>query len=131
MLAKLFLKRVDPSLQVESVSSPREAFRVLKESFDCIVSDYRMPEMDGIELAKKVRETSSIPFIIYTGHGSEEVAKEAFAAGIDDYLQKELDPGHYRVLARRIRMVIKKCRAESPGKRRRGRRPRSRCGPRS
>ena len=48
-----------------------------------------MPKMNGIELAQKIRETSDIPIILYTGQGSEEVAELAFSVGIDDYLRKE------------------------------------------
>jgi len=110
---KLFVEEFDPGLEVESVISPVEALRLLEEeSFDCVVSDYQMPGMDGVELARRIRETSDIPFIIYTGRGSEEVASEAFAAGVDDYLQKQVDPSHYEVLAKRIKMAVERSRAE-------------------
>jgi len=109
---KLFLFNADPAFQVESVSSPEEALSILqREHFDCIVSDYKMPGMDGVELAHRIRETKDTPYIIYTGRGSEEVAEAAFAAGADDYVRKELEPSHYQVLARRIRMVVEKSRA--------------------
>ncbi|HUS77266.1 MAG TPA: ATP-binding protein [Patescibacteria group bacterium] len=110
---KLFLKKADPSLEVTSVGSPEEALRLLEEeSFDCIISDFKMPRMTGIKLAKKVRESSSTPFILYTGHGSEEVAEEAFSVGIDDYIRKEIESSHYQVLANRIRNAVKKHKAE-------------------
>jgi PAS domain S-box-containing protein len=110
---KLFLEKADLGLQVTSTSSPKKVQQMLQnQPFDCIVSDYKMPAMDGIELASKIREMSNIPFIIYTGRGSEEVAETAFAAGIDDYLRKELDSSHYIVLAKRIRTAVEKHRAE-------------------
>ena len=113
LLVKLLLKRNDPALHVVSASSPDEALHMLESQvFSCIVSDYVMPGMNGIELARIVRETSTIPLILYTGQGSEEVASAAFAAGIDDYLRKEIDPAHYEVLARRIRTAVEKNRAE-------------------
>jgi PAS domain S-box-containing protein len=68
--------------------------------------------MDGIELAQKVRERSSVPFILYTGQGSEEVAEQAFKAGIDDYIRKEPEPSHYQILAKRVRQNVDKYRAE-------------------
>lgn len=108
MFAKLFLEEADPALKVESISTSEEALQMLRQPFNCVVSDYLMPGMNGIELARKVKETSSIPFIIYTGRGSEEVAAEAFAAGVDDYVRKEIDPSHYQVLAKRIRAAVEK-----------------------
>ena len=109
----MFLESTDPSIQVVSVLSPNDALKLLrKESFDSVVSDYQMPGLDGIELARRIRETSDIPFIIYTGHGSEEVAEAAFTAGVDDYLQKEMNPSHFQVLAKRIRTTVEKRRVE-------------------
>ena len=110
---KSFLEMADESIHVESVASPEDALeRLESETYDCIVSDFQMPVLDGIELARRIRETSDIPFIIYTGRGSEEVAEAAFAVGIDDYIRKEVDPSHYRVLARRIRSAVEKTRSD-------------------
>jgi len=107
--ANTFLTISDPSFNIESVSSPIEALLILKkETFDCVVSDYMMPGLDGIELACRIREMSDVPIIIYTGKGSLEVAEEAFTAGIDDYVRKELNPSHYKVLAKRIKSVVEK-----------------------
>jgi len=111
---KKFLEMADESLKVESVASPEAALERLKgETFDCVVSDFRMSPMDGIEVARRIRETSDIPIILYTGRGSEEVAEAAFTVGIDDYIRKELNPSHYQVLARRIRSAVDKKRAEN------------------
>jgi CheY-like chemotaxis protein len=97
----------DSSLQIDSVSSPKEALeKIMSNEYDCIVSDYSMPAINGIQLAERIRKESNIPFILYTGRGSEEVAERAFSVGIDDYVRKELEPAHYRVLVRRIRAVV-------------------------
>jgi PAS domain S-box-containing protein len=110
---KIFLEEVDDEVVVDSASTPEEAFELQeKNCYDCIVSDYKMLSMDGIELAQKVREKSDVPFILYTGQGSEEVAQYAFKAGIDDYLKKESEPSHYQVLAKRVRQNVEKFRAE-------------------
>jgi len=112
--AKSFLERADGDIRVESVATPEEAVERLAEGdFCCVVSDYRMPGFDGIELAERVREVSDVPFIIYTGRGSEEAAEAAFGVGVDDYIRKETDPSHYQVLARRIRVAVEKRRAEN------------------
>ena len=79
---------------------------------DCIVSDYRMPEMDGLDLLSAVREDSpSLPFILLTGRGSEEVASEATAAGVTEYLQKATGTGGYEELASRILTAVDRWRA--------------------
>ena len=111
---KFFLNQVDAVLDVTCVGTPDEVFRELDTgNYDCIVTDFKMPLMDGIELSKKVREKHTIPIILYTGQGSEEVAEAAFTIGVDDYIRKEMDPSHYQVLAKRIRHVVEKKRAET------------------
>ncbi|MFQ6054132.1 MAG: PAS domain S-box protein, partial [Candidatus Bathyarchaeia archaeon] len=105
----MFIERLDPGLKVVSTQSPIEALqRFGEERFDCAIVNYLMPRMDGIELARRIRERSSIPIIIYTGQGTEEIASQAFAVGVDDYVRKELDPSHYQVLARRIRAAVER-----------------------
>ncbi len=113
MITKRFLEEVDPRIEVESIPSPEEAQHILdQQAFDCVISDYLMSGMNGVDFVRRVREQSNTPFILYTGQGSEEVASEAFAAGVDDYLKKESGPIHYRVLAKRVRTAVEKHRAE-------------------
>ena len=113
LIAKKALNREDKGLLIESVETLDELLQLLAEGrYDCIVSDYQMPTINGIELVRRVREFSNIPIIIYTSRGSEEVAEASFSAGVDDYLRKELGPSHYKVLAKRIRMAVEKRRAE-------------------
>lgn len=103
LFAKTFLEEADPRLLVESYYEAAELLGALDDSVDCVVSDYIMTGMDGMELCRRVKERASVPFILYTGRGSEVVAEAAFKRGVDDYVRKEPDPGHYQLLARRIR----------------------------
>ena len=82
--------------------------------YDAIVSDYQMPKMDGIEFLKRIRESgNSIPFIIFTGKGREEVVIEAINSGADSYLQKGGDPkAQFAELAHRLRQAVRRSRAE-------------------
>jgi len=58
-------------------------------AFDAVISDYQMPDMDGLEFLKLVRAGyGNIPFILFTGRGREEVVIEAINLGVDFYLQK-------------------------------------------
>ena len=110
---KLFLEQIDKDVVIDSVTNPEEALELqMNENYDCIVSDYKMVSMNGIELAQKVRLKSDVPFILYTGQGSEEVAELAFTSGVDDYLRKETEPTHYQVLAKRIKHTVEKHRTE-------------------
>ncbi|EMA46995.1 bacterio-opsin activator domain-containing protein [Halococcus saccharolyticus] len=80
---------------------------------DCIVSDYRMPGIDGLEFLETVREEhSKVPFVLSTGKGSEEVASEAISAGVTDYLRKDTGTDQYAVLANRIENAVAQRRAE-------------------
>lgn len=108
---KQFLETLDQSIKVESVTRYEEALeRVAQGRVDCVVSDYQMPIVDGVELTRRVKVLSDVPLIIYTGRGSDEVAREAFEAKADDYVQKEIEPAHYLVLARRIRHAVERSR---------------------
>lgn len=112
MLRKL-LQMFDPNMELESVANPKNVLDMLKKKwYDCLVTDYQMPEMTGIELTNLVRKEFDIPIILYTGMGSEEVAERAFAVGVSDYFRKETPTQHYQVLAKRIREVVDKQRME-------------------
>jgi len=92
-LARIFLEQRG-GMVVDITTDPREVLRmIMSDRYDVIVSDYQMPEMDGITLLKRVREEGSqVPFIIFTGRGREEVVIEALNSGADFYLQKGGDP---------------------------------------
>jgi len=87
--------------------------RLDEERIDCVVSDYDMPGLDGLELLQAVRETyPDLPFILFTGKGSEEIASEAISAGVSDYLQKGSGRDCYEMLAKRVRDAVERYRSE-------------------
>ena len=113
-LTQIYLKE-EAGLDVEISSSAQEGLAMLKAStFDAIISDYDMPDMDGIEFLKLVREYDiSIPFIVFTGKGREEVAIEALNNGADFYLQKGGEPRTlFTELANAIRHLVRRSDAE-------------------
>lgn len=113
-LAATFLEREETRFSVASASNASEGLDLLAEQeFDCVISDYDMPDMNGIEFLTAVRERyPDLPFILYTGKGSEEVASEAISAGVTDYLQKESATDHYKLLANRTRNAVVQNRAQ-------------------
>jgi two-component system, LuxR family, response regulator FixJ len=61
-------------------------------SLACVISDIRMPGMNGIELVRKLKDTgSSCPVILITGHGDVALAVEAMKAGAADFIEKPFD----------------------------------------
>jgi PAS domain S-box-containing protein len=93
-------------LQVTPITDPDSVTECL-EAFDCIVSDYEMPGTDGLELLRQVRVLDEdIPFILYTGEGSESVASDAISLGVTDYLAKSGGTERFTRLAHRIESVV-------------------------
>ncbi len=108
------LERIHDEMTVAVVTTVTAAlYRVRDESFDCIVSDYDMPEMDGLAFFDAVRDIdATLPIILFTGKGSEEIANEAISAGVTDYLQKRVGTEQYELLANRIENAVEATRAE-------------------
>ncbi|SDX06684.1 GAF sensor hybrid histidine kinase [Haloarcula vallismortis] len=106
------LEQQSSNLTVITATSAAEALdRLATASVDCIISDYRMPEKDGIELLKAIREEHpDLPFILFTGAGSEAVASDAIAAGATDYLRKGHGTDRYELLANRIENAVEQYR---------------------
>ncbi|MFA5222377.1 MAG: response regulator, partial [Methanoregula sp.] len=90
---KLFLEK-DHEFVVSTAISAREALEMLTTTrFDAIISDYEMPEMDGIKFLKMIREKyPDLPFLIFTGKGREEIVIESINNGADFYVRKGGDP---------------------------------------
>lgn len=76
---------------VPTAAAAREALAA-EGTVDCVVSEYALPDDDGLSLLETVRDDHpNLPFVLYTGSGSEAVASEAFGVGATDYLPKDAD----------------------------------------
>ena len=85
-----FLERNRDRITVLPAGDAKAALdRLADGEFDCIVSEYELPGMDGIEFLEAVRRTDpELPFFIYTDCGNESVAGEAIAAGATGYVPR-------------------------------------------
>ena len=116
-VTKRSLEREHPEMEVVGYLDAQEALDHLDEA-DCIVTDYQMDDMDGLEFLEAVREDHpDVPVIFFTGRGSEEVASQAFRLGVTDYLQKGVGSQQYVVLGNRVSNLVTKHRAEQAAER--------------
>lgn len=95
-LTKATLNRFYPHYQIYSTTDPNFLFNGCQlDSFDVILCDYQMPEINGLEVLKRLKEnednTPNLIFIMFTGKGREEVAMKALNLGANFYLQKGRD----------------------------------------
>ncbi|WP_435125564.1 PAS domain S-box protein [Halobaculum sp. D14] len=115
-LTALSLERLNDRLTVTTADSAAAATDVLAGDdvdVDCVVSDYDMANVDGLEFLETVREADpDLPFILFTGKGSEEIASDAISAGVTDYLRKGAGTEQFDLLANRIVNAVDQHRAE-------------------
>jgi len=112
-LTALYFEREDDQFTVDTATSATEGLEALTDDIDCVVSDYEMPGMDGTEFLSAVREEyPDLPFILFTGKGSESIASDAISAGVTDYLRKRSGSEQYELLATRIETAVGQYRAE-------------------
>lgn len=114
-VARVFLEK-DGQMTVDTRTSAASALPLIESAaYDAVISDYQMPGMDGIQFLRKVREAkNSIPFILFTGRGREEIVIQALNEGADFYLQKGGDPvSQFAELSNKIRYAVNSKRAEA------------------
>jgi two-component system KDP operon response regulator KdpE len=91
---------------IRTAADGEEALQLMKDwSPDLIVTDLRMPNMDGLELCRQVRTQSRVPIIVLSVKGEETIKVEALDAGADDYVTK---PFSINELLARIRAALRR-----------------------
>ncbi len=88
---------------IRTAMNGRQALELLQtEPADVIISDVKMPDMDGIEMLRAVRETlPDVGVILMTAYASVETAREAFKLGADDFIQKPFDVEELKLIVRK------------------------------
>lgn len=98
--------------QVSSASNGYEALQKLTEDLpDLVILDVMMPEIDGFETLRKIREVSTVPVIMLTVRGEEIDKVKGLDLGADDYITKPFNP---KELVLRIRAVLRRVEMPSP-----------------
>ncbi len=115
--AEMVAEQLETSDAVDVAATETDPRRVMTRleggSFDCVVSDYKMPGLDGLALLERVRETHpTLPFLMLTAEGDEATAVEAISAGVTDYFRKGGGTDQYTRLAHRVSSVVGRSRAE-------------------
>ncbi|MDD4254094.1 MAG: PAS domain S-box protein [Methanofollis sp.] len=113
-IGKVFLEECG-DLCVDMATTVAEAREKLRSGrYEAVVSDYDMPDVDGITFLKEIRlHHPDLPFILFTGKGREKVVIEALNSGADFYLQKGGDPvAQFAELSHKIRQAVQRRRVE-------------------
>ncbi|MFC7019825.1 MULTISPECIES: response regulator [Haloarcula] len=111
-LVKLQLEREGNGVEcaVRTESSPRAALDLLRDeetALDCVISDYNMPEMNGIEFLRAVRESHpELPVLLFSGAETGDIAAEIVEVGLTDYLRKGYGLDQYTMLIRRVSHAV-------------------------
>ena len=100
-LLKLYLER--ESFEIHEARDGKEAYELaLENNYACILLDLMLPEMDGIEVASKHKDT---PIIMLTAKGEETNRVEGFESGADDYIVKPFSP---REVVLRVKALLRR-----------------------
>ena len=79
------------------------------ENIDLVICDIMMPEYDGWEVSKRIREVSSVPILVLTARSQEFDELMSFESGADDYVTKPFSP---TVLVKRVEALLKRSQAK-------------------
>ena len=93
-------------LDLHAALHPQQGLTLLENhQFDMVILDIMLPDMDGFEVCRKIRNTSEIPVLMLTARGDVQDRVEGLELGADDYLAKPFEP---RELVARIQNILKR-----------------------
>lgn len=106
-----YLKKFD--FQVETYTHPQKGLQALKREIpDLIILDIMLPDMDGFEVCKRIRQVYSVPIIMLTARGEVTDRVVGLELGADDYLPKPFEP---RELVARIQTILRRSSKDTNG----------------
>lgn len=109
-LTETFLERESEHIRVTTESRPADAAeQATSGAYDCVVSDLRMPKVDGLELCAQVHEQQpELPFFLFTAADSEVIQEKRDGEDIAGVIRKGTGTDHYTDLAARIEDAVRK-----------------------
>jgi CheY-like chemotaxis protein len=107
-LTETFLSRESERITVATERDPAAAVdRAVDEGFDCVVTDLRMPKIDGIELCERIHDREpGLPCFLFTAADRETIEKRTGGEGLGGVVQKGTGTEHYTELAELIEEAI-------------------------
>lgn len=106
-LIKMYLEREGYTID-EADNGKTALDKAVNKDFDLILLDLMLPEMDGVEVCQRLRETKATPVIMLTAKGEEANRVQGFEAGADDYVVKPFSP---REVVYRVKAILKRASA--------------------
>ena len=108
-LTHYHLAKLQNDMEFDWIPSAKEALKRInsQDSYHCIVCDFSMPLMTGLDLLIEIRKSgNNIPFIFLTGQADEEEVAKFFEMGANDYFSKDPGFAHYIRLINAIRRNV-------------------------
>lgn len=105
-VTRLMLEAIGIRMIYEAENGQEALFKAIGQPLDLIISDYNMPEMDGLGLLRAVRSHQvlrKLPFILITGRGDRELVVKAAQVGVNNYMVK---PVSESVLRQKMEQVL-------------------------
>jgi len=109
---QFLIRKFELALEVSTASNGRDALALLEKGpFDILLTDIKMPLMDGLALAREARRLDAdIRIVLFSGYNEFEYAKTAISIGVTDYLMKPIDPDAFLQTMRRVILSIENLR---------------------
>ena len=89
----------------EAATGTAGVFHTIMQTPDVVVLDLNMPDIDGMEVIRRIRESSQVPIIVISASGQHRDGAEALHAGANDYLSKPFRSGELRKRIQQLPMV--------------------------
>lgn len=111
---KFLLAQEEGEYEIHEAANGRQALNVLRsEEIDFLLTDIKMPHMDGLELASKVREEyPNLPIVIFSGYSDFAFAQEAMRYGVKDYVLKPVDPDTFHTTIGKVKAELQSIRSK-------------------
>lgn len=112
---RFLLKKLGMEFEIQEAPNGKAALEILqKEPIDILLTDVKMPFMDGMELIEQVRlHRMNLSIVIFSGHNEFEYAKKAMKAGVYDYILKPVDPKEFQNTMNKVLLDLDNAKEEA------------------